>query len=144
MAFKDNSKEVKQRLRQAISRGLDTAGVIVQGEAQTLSPVDSGYLRDSIDTRQEEEQTDVFVQSVGTPAEHAVFNEFGTGIYAENGEGRKGGWVYPDPYGAVDEKGNLIFYETFGIEPQPFLRPAFRKNKSRIKTVIEQELKGAL
>lgn len=46
--FKDNSKEYKELLNQAIRRGLRTIGMKAETHAKENCPVDTGYARNSI------------------------------------------------------------------------------------------------
>lgn len=71
--------------------------------------------------------------TIGNPLENAIWEEYGTGDYAEKG-GRKGGWVYK----ASD--GN--FYKTHGKKPIRPLRTAFDQNKGKVQKRFEQALKG--
>lgn len=48
MDFKDNSKEYKDLLNQAIRRGLKTIGMTAETHAKENCPVDTGYARNSI------------------------------------------------------------------------------------------------
>ena len=48
MDFKDNSKEYKDLLNQAIRRGLRTIGMRAETHAKESCPVDTGYARNSI------------------------------------------------------------------------------------------------
>lgn len=48
MDFKDNSKEYKDLLNQAIRRGLRTIGMSAETHAKENCPVDTGYARNSI------------------------------------------------------------------------------------------------
>ena len=48
MDFKDNSKEYKDLLNQAIRRGLRTIGMTAETHAKENCPVDTGYARNSI------------------------------------------------------------------------------------------------
>lgn len=48
MDFKDNSKEYKDLLNQAIRRGLRTIGMTAETYAKENCPVDTGYARNSI------------------------------------------------------------------------------------------------
>lgn len=81
-------------------------------EAQRLAPVDTGALKASI-TRQDTSDG----ATVYTDQPYAIYQEFGTGIYAEGGDGRKTPWTYhSDTYG---------FVYTHGNRPQSFMRPAF-------------------
>lgn len=61
---------------------------------------------------------------VASDAENAIWEEFGTGEYALNGNGRKGGWWY------VDETGKRHF--TRGKRPQRPLYKAYMALKSTI------------
>ena len=68
------------------------------------------------------------VAYIGTNCEYAIYVEFGTGEFAEKGNGRKGGWVYKTPNGEV--------HFTYGMPPQPYLRPAFRQNQKAIRDIL--------
>lgn len=130
MKFINNSGKAKTAIEQEIIRGLIKAGMLVEGQAVLLAPVDSGELRDSIGYKVDEGR---LVAHVGTNVEHGIYQEFGTGAYAEKGNGRKGGWAYKDA------EGKWVF--TNGNRPKPFLRPAFRRNKKAIKAVLEDALR---
>jgi HK97 gp10 family phage protein len=125
MKFVDNSKAVKRELERAAIRGLIKASLLVEGQAVLLAPVDKGGLRDSIGYKVDESE---LVAYIGTNCEYAIYVEYGTGEFAENGNGRKGGWVYKTPNGEV--------HFTYGMPPQPYLRPAFRKNQKAIRDIL--------
>ena len=125
MKFVDNSEAVKRELERAVIRGLIKASMLVEGQAVLLAPVDKGGLRDSIGYKVDESE---LVAYIGTNCEYAIYVEFGTGEFAENGNGRKGGWVYKTPNGEV--------HFTYGMPPQPYLRPAFRKNQKAIRDIL--------
>ena len=63
--------------------------------------------------------------SVASDSENAVWEEFGTGEYALNGNGRKGGWWY------VDENGQRHF--TRGKRP---IRPLYKAYMALKGTII--------
>jgi HK97 gp10 family phage protein len=67
---------------------------------------------------------------------YAVYVEYGTGIYAENGQGRKDPWIAPI---ITDDEG-LIFRWTEGMHPQPFMRPAWDEEKGN----VEKEFRKAI
>ena len=46
--FTDNSKEVSDNIKAALLRGLETCGLVAEGYAKKLAPVDTGNLRNSI------------------------------------------------------------------------------------------------
>ena len=125
MKFVDNSEAVKRELERAAIRGLIKASLLVEGQAVLLAPVDKGGLRDSIGHKVDESE---LVAYIGTNCEYAIYVEFGTGEFAESGNGRKGGWVYKGPDGEV--------HFTYGMPPQPYLRPAFRKNQKAIRDIL--------
>ena len=82
-------KEIEQKLEQAVKAGLTASVIFVQSDAKLRCPVDLGRLRNSITYQISKEKA-----LIGTNVEYAVYVEFGTGIYAEGGKGRK------DPSGA--------------------------------------------
>jgi len=122
MTFTDNSEQAKQLLNEATIRWLFQACILVEGQAALLAPVQFGWLRESIDYVVDERELKGYV---GSPLEYAVYLEFGTGEFAENGRGRKGGWIYKAPNGE--------FFFTWGQDPQPYLRPAFRNTREDVE-----------
>lgn len=142
--FEDNSREVKQQMRNAGEAGMEAALLVIEASAKANAPVDLGELRDTLDhtvgteagtTRQIGNTTvsssSQIIGTVGSPKDYAIYVEYGTGEFAENGAGRKGGWSYKD------EKG--IWHHTKGQKPQPYLRPAFKENKKNIQDIIGKE-----
>ena len=125
MTFVDNSEAVKRELERAAIRGLTKAAMLVESQAVLLVPVNTGGLRGSIGYQVNESE---LVAYVGTNCEYAIYVEFGVGEFAENGNGRKGGWLYKAPNGEVRF--------TYGMPPQPYLRPAFRKNQKAIRDIL--------
>lgn len=124
MEFIDHSEEAKEALKNATIQWLFQSCMMVEGQAVALAPVQTARLRNSIDYIVDEEE---LIGYVGTNVEYAIYVEMGTGEFAENGNGRKGGWVYQDPSGE--------WFFTWGQEPQPYLRPAFRQKKSEIESL---------
>lgn len=131
MKFLDHSDEAKEVLKQATIQWLFQACMLVEGQAVALAAVHISRLRNSIDYVVDEAE---LIGYVGTNVEYAIYVEMGTGEFAENGMGRKGGWVYQDPSGE--------WFFTWGQEPQPYLRPAFRKNKSQIEALAKEIFGG--
>lgn len=74
------------------------------------------------------------IATVGNPYENAVWEEFGTGEFALNGDGRKGGWLYEDAKGEV--------HFTRGKTPLRALHKAFTSSKAKIQARAEQVFKG--
>lgn len=130
--FEDNSKKIKKALMEVSEQALEEAALLVEAQAKALAPVgNSGELRDKID-HNIKEVNGMKIAQVGSPLQYAIYVEYGTGEHATNGAGRKGGWVYKAPDGK--------FYFTRGMKAQPFLLPAFRRNKKNIESIIGAKL----
>lgn len=130
--FIGKEEEVKKQLHNVSEESMLAALLLVEAQAKSLAAVSTGEMRDKIDHKISEENGQLIGQ-VGSPNEHAIYVEFGTGEFADNGAGRKGGWVYKDPSGE--------WFFTWGQEPQPFLRPAFRGTKKQVEEIFSINLK---
>jgi HK97 gp10 family phage protein len=128
--FTNNTKQVFANINQDLVVGMTKASMLVQAQAKMLAPVGkfgTGELRDKIDYNITNNNGEIIGQ-VGSPAMYAPYIEFGTGEFAENDMGRKGGWAYKSPDGK--------WHFTYGMSPRPFLRPAFRANKDAIQKIL--------
>jgi len=132
--FEDNSKKIKKALMEVSEQALEEAALLVEGQAKALAPVRTGELRDKIDHNIKTADGMKMAQ-IGSPLQYAIYVEYGTGEHATNGAGRKGGWVYKAPNGK--------FYFTRGMKAQPFLTPAFRRNKKNIENIIGIKLSSS-
>lgn len=110
-----------------VSKALNKACLVVENEAKRLCPVDTGDLRSSIT---HEVHNNVGI--VGTNKEYAPYVEYGTGIFASEGNGRDTPWSYQD------DEGN--WHTTVGQKPQPFLEPAVRIKKKLVIKVFNDEI----
>ena len=118
-----------QELKQALGK----ACALVEGEARKNAPKGDGTLRNSIENRVEENGNDL-VGVVFTPLEYAPYVEFGTGLFAENGDGRQDvPWCYKD------DKGE--WHSTRGQHPKPYLRPALHENRENVLRILKGGLK---
>jgi len=63
---------------------------------------------------------------------YAVYNEYGTGIYADNGQGRQGGWYYP--------VGDGTYRFTLGLPPKYFVRDSYEFYKDKAPSIIQQSI----
>lgn len=125
--FEDNSAKVKEQFHDVSEESMLAALLLVEAQAKALARVGTGEMRDKIGHKVTKSGSKIMGQ-VGSPHEHAIYNEFGTGEFAENGAGRKGGWVYQDPSGQ--------WFFTYGMKPRPFLRPAFRSTKKQVEQIF--------
>lgn len=118
-------------MKDAITAFLHTVGGELQSQTIRNTRVKTGQTKGSWEYVVDEGEQTV---TVGSTLENAIWEEFGTGEYALNGDGRKGGWFY------VDEDGNGHF--THGKAPTRALFHAFESTKPRIQSRLEDELKG--
>ena len=125
----DNSKEVSEAIKSALLKGLETCGLVAEGYAKKLAPVDTGNLRNSITHTVDEEEPAAYI---GSNSSYASYVELGTGKYVSGG--RPTPWVYQD------EKGN--WHRTNGQKAQPYLKPAVADHANTYRKIIEDELKG--
>ena len=117
---------------QKLERGMAKAVLLVEREAKMKAPRGTGDLARSITSKVETSGANV-EGTVFTPLEYAPYVEYGTGLFAEDGNGRK-----DVPWNYQDDEGN--WHSTSGQHPQPFMRPALDENREQILLI----LKGAL
>ena len=120
----DDVREMTSAMQQACN--------LVESAAKDKAPKDTGALRRSITSKVEVTGNSI-EGIVFTPLEYAPYQEYGTGLFAESGNGRKTPWVY------MDDKGN--YHYTRGQHPQPYMRPALQENKDKIINMIKGALK---
>ena len=127
--FTNNSDEVLAAIREAASRALEKCGLVAEGYAKRLCPVDTGNLRNSITHKVDAHAGAAYI---GTNVEYAPYVELGTGVYTSGG--RPTPWVYQDA------KGN--WHMTNGQRAQPFIKPAVADHAQTYRNIIEDEMKN--
>lgn len=127
----DNSAEVLAAMKEQVLLGLEAIGQEAEGYAKDECPVDTGRLRNSIAHKVVEDEKAVYI---GTNVEYGIYVEYGTGIYADNGQGRQTPWFY------VDDKGEGHY--TRGMKPRHFLKKAVSNHGSHYKSIMEAALKS--
>lgn len=128
----------KDAVKEAVEAALEAVGLQAEGYAKANitakiprgSNVPSGTLRNSITHQVEESEQAVYI---GSNLEYAIYNEVGTGIYAEGGGGRKDPWMY------VDDKG--VWHWTVGITPIHFLKDAAADHGEEYRQIAESVMK---
>ena len=75
VTIQDHSAEVSADIKSALLRGLETCGLVAEGYAKKLAPVDTGNLRNSITHTVDEEEPAAYI---GTNVEYAPYQELGT------------------------------------------------------------------
>lgn len=129
--FESYKYQVIAQMDEVMERAMIMVLEIIKSAIKAGAPVNTGQLRDRIDYQLKSMNGQV-IGIVGSPEQYAIYVEFGTGEFAENGAGRKGGWAYQDPSGE--------WFFTWGQDPQPFMRDGFRQNKKQVKEILSREL----
>lgn len=112
---------------------LGKIGALVERKAKENAPVGKGDLRRSIHFN----ITGNDSVEIGTNLEYAPYVEYGTGLFAAQGNGRTDvPWRYQDAEGE--------WHTTNGMEPQPYLIPALEDNIDKIDEIILKALQEAL
>lgn len=73
--IQDNSKEVSAEIKAALLRGLEKVGLVAEGYAKKLCPVDTGNLRNSITHDVDDAEPAAYI---GSNVSYAVYQELGT------------------------------------------------------------------
>lgn len=109
---------------------LGKACALVERAAKEKAPKGIGDLKRSIESRVVHNGTEL-VGEVFTPLEYAPYVEFGTGLFAEGGNGRK-----DVPWNYKDDEGN--WHSTSGMPPRPYMRPALNENREKIIRILKE------
>lgn len=129
--FKDFTIQVKQALDDRINAALEEAAGELESQVKRNTRVDTGRTKNSFQHKVVDSEHTAYI---GSNYENAIWEEFGTGEYALEGNGRKGGWTY------VDEKGDGHF--TRGKKPSRAFYKAYTSLKNKIIKHIQDSLKG--
>ena len=112
-----------------IAPAMKKACMVVERSAKMKVPKGNGELGRSI-TSEVEVSQGVVRGIIYTPLEYAPYVEFGTGLFAEAGDGRKDvPWHYQDDEGE--------WHSTSGQHPKPFMRPALNESREQILSILE-------
>lgn len=131
--FQDNRIEVKAAISGAVTAFLHEACGELEAQTKRNSKVKTGQTKGSYGYVVDEAELTGYV---GSNYDNAIWEEFGTGEYALNGDGRKGGWRYVDAEG----KGHF----TYGKRPRRPLFKAFTALMAKIIARAEQIMKERL
>lgn len=140
----DHTDECIQAKNEACLKAAEMIGLQAEGYAKMLCPVGTpestgiegyhgGTLRNSITHTTEQDDTDT-AAIIGSNISYAPYVEHGTGIYADNGNGRKTPWVW------VDENGKG--HRTSGMKPRHFFKEAISEHLPEYEDITEYCLKG--
>jgi HK97 gp10 family phage protein len=135
-----DTKEIEKKIS-LLNFSISEFSQIEQAGAEVLktgmrqrAPRDTGELIEKIQSHIVEASNEKIEDDIGSDAPHAVYQEYGTGIYAENGQGRKTPWVYKRKDGG--------FITTSGNRPHPFIRPTVREDYRKTIDAMQKEFSG--
>lgn len=128
--FEDNRIKVKKAIGEKAVVFLLEAVAELQSQTARNSRVDTGQTKGSWETHVDEA---TLAAMVGSALENAIWEEFGTGEYALNGDGRKTPWVYTDRHGET--------HFTHGKKPNRALWNAFQSLKPKLIKKAEALMK---
>lgn len=147
--FIDNSAVVKEKIKEAAIAALYEIGGEIQAETIRNSRTDNGDTKNSYRFKVIDENGKAWV-AIGSNLENAIWEEFGTGEYAVNGDGRKGGWYIHESQLSNKAKGMMkkvkgkdgnVFYFTKGKKPNKPLKRAFDDSRDKIQRIFESKFK---
>lgn len=147
--FTDNTMQVKEQITSAINSFLYEAGGELQAQIIRNSRTDSGQTKGSYQYTVETGTNEATVY-VGSNLENAIWEEYGTGEYALNGDGRKGGWYIPEGKLTAKAKAKMkkvygkngqVFYYTKGKQPNRPMFKAFSSLKDKLINRCQEVLK---
>lgn len=133
--FHDYTIDVKKVLAEVAESALEEAAGELEARVKRNTAVDTGQLKNSWTHLVTQDGQD-YVAVIGSPLQNAIWEEFGTGEYALNGNGRKGGWVYVDEH----DKGHF----TYGKKPKRAFHNAYTALKTKLIKYIQDKFKGGL
>ena len=122
VVFKDFTKIVLDKIQETGETFLEEVGGEIESQTKRNTKVDTGKTKGSWEHIVNADKMEV---QIGSRYQNALWEEFGTGIYALNGDGRKNKWVYKSP---KDGK----FYATVGKKPRRALYRAYNSKKNVI------------
>lgn len=129
---KDNRKQFANEIQRLMYKAAKAVGEHNKSAITLATPVDKGGLKEANDYKIKEKGLETTVD-VGNPLDYAPFVHEGTGEFAKNGKGRKGGWAYKGDDGKV--------HFTRGQKPQEFIRGPMRREKVTTKKIIREIFK---
>ena len=150
--FEDNSVKILRALDEVGQQWLEDATRILHRQVVQNTRVDTGQTKSSWKKVVEGDKG-----IVGSTSENAIWEEFGTGHYAVNGNGRKGAWYVPvekvlgkkkptfnGKVVIVYGKNNQAYYKTNGKKPNRALQNAKNSTEKKIQKRLVQLVKENL
>jgi len=133
--FEDYTINVQSAIDDKVDAVLEEVAGELESAVKRNTRVDTGKTKSSFRHR----VTGSFIAGqyeaiIGSSDQNAIWEEFGTGEHALQGNGRKGGWAYEDETG--------VWHFTHGKKPSRAFWKAYTSLKSKIIQRIQEALKG--
>ncbi len=128
--FENNLISVLGAMDNAINIALEECAGELEAQTKRNTRVDTGRTKNSWRHVVDKEKHEAII---GSDYQNAIWEEFGTGEYALNNNGRKGGWCYRD------SKGELHF--TRGKTASRAFYRAYVSLKSKVESRLQNALK---
>ena len=123
----NNTAAIRQALSGNNLMDIAKAGShVIQSNARTYAPVDTGNLKASIQAEPDEQSAMVAWARIGTNVIYARIQEFG-------------GWIKPKTkkmLSWIGSDGKRVFAHAVHIPAQPYLRPAVDNHRNEIVSVV--------
>ena len=130
--FEDYSDKVINAINREVLNALEEASGELEGQVKSNTKVKTSKTKNSWNHVVNEDKYEAYI---GSNYENAIWEEFGTGIYAQNGNGRKDvPWVYQDEDGK--------WHRTKGKKPRRALQRAFESMKNTIEKYFKERFKN--
>lgn len=135
VVFEENSIKVKAAIADRVEAVLEECAGELESQVKRNSRVDTGKTKNSWRHKVAGSvMIEHYEATIGSSDENAIWEEFGTGEYALNGDGRKGGWSYEDENG--------VWHYTKGKTPSRAFYNAYTRLKTKLIRRIQNSLKG--
>lgn len=130
--FKDYSDEVKRMIKKLGVEWLYEASGEIESQVKQNTRVDTGQTKASWEYKVDEGKLEA---QIGSRYQNAIWEEFGTGIHALGGDGRKDvPWVYKDAQGK--------WHRTSGKKPSRAFHFAYQTMKPKVIRSAQEKFRG--
>lgn len=132
IVFESNLKNVTKKIELEIYNALEEAAGTLEAQVKRNQRVDTGKTKGSWKHYVSKKERAAYI---GSNYMNAIYEEFGTGIHAINGNGRKTPWVYTPDDGKT-------FYRTRGKKPIRPLYNAMKLLRPKIYNYFKERFKN--
>lgn len=149
----DHLPEIKKAVKQAALQWLEETSGELEAQTKRATTSDTGQTKNSWTHRVD---ADAMEAVTGSDLENAIWEEYGTGEFAAEGNGRKGAWYVPvesvtgskkPTYNGkvvvVYGKGGKAYYKTNGKQPKKMLHNAWDRVIPKAKKALAVKIKTA-